>query len=386
MSTNVIRKIVFLTGTRADFGKLKPLMLKLQDDEIFEVHIFVTGMHMLSRYGSTWEEIRKVGFKNLYKFINQNASDSMDQILAKTVAGLADYVKETAPDMLIVHGDRVEALAGAIVGALNNILVSHIEGGEVSGTIDELIRHAVSKLSHMHFVANETAKKRLTQLGEVTDCIHVIGSPDIDVMNSSSLPDIEGLRMYYEFDFHNYAILLFHPVTTELADLRRHVRILVDQVLASGLNYIVIYPNNDPGNEIIFEEYVRLQKNPKMKIYPSMRFEYFLTALKNATFIIGNSSAGIREAPHFGVPAINLGTRQNNRVKCDLVLDVEIEPDAIGRALLRSSTLPRDPITFFGDGNSADSFNEIVKNPSFWSRKTQKYFVDQEMNELGKVV
>jgi UDP-N-acetylglucosamine 2-epimerase (hydrolysing) len=379
-----IRRVVFLTGTRADFGKLKSLMLKLQNDEMFEVHIFVTGMHMLSRYGSTWEEIRKVGFKNIYKFINQNSSDSMDHILSKTVAGLSDYVKETVPDMLIVHGDRVEALAGAIVGALNNILVSHIEGGEVSGTIDELIRHATSKLSHIHFVANDTAKKRLTQLGEVTDSIHVIGSPDIDVMNSSSLPDIEGVRRYYEFDFHNYAILLFHPVTTELGDLRRHVRILVNQILTSGLNYIVIYPNNDPGTEIIFEEYVRLQNNPKMKIYPSMRFEYFLTALKNATFIIGNSSAGIREAPHFGVPAINLGTRQNNRVKCDLVLDAEIEPEAISRALMRSITLPRDPSTFFGNGNSAESFNEIVKSPSFWSRKTQKYFVDQEMNQLGK--
>jgi UDP-N-acetylglucosamine 2-epimerase (hydrolysing) len=381
MSNNKIRKVVFLTGTRADFGKLKSLILKLQCDEMFEVHIFVTGMHMLSRYGSTWEEIRKVGIKNIYKFINQNASDSMDHILAKTVAGLADYVKETAPDMLIVHGDRIETLAGTIVGALNNILVSHIEGGEVSGTIDELIRHAASKLSHIHFAANDTAKKRLTQLGEVVDSIYVIGSPDIDVMNSSSLPNIEGVRQYYGFDFHDYAILLFHPVTTELGDLRRHIRILVDQVLASGQNYIVIYPNNDSGNEIIFEEYTRLYNNPKIKIYPSMRFEYFLTALKNADFIIGNSSAGIREAPHFGVPAINLGTRQNNRVKCDLVLDVEIKPKNIARALVQSRTLPRHSHSFFGSGNSTESFYEIVKSPLFWGRKTQKYFVDQEMKK-----
>jgi len=379
MSTNEIRKIVFLTGTRADFGKLKPLMLKLQDGEIFEVHIFVTGMHMLSRYGSTWEEIRKVGFKNIHKFINQNITDSMDHILAKTVSGLADYVKETTPDMLIIHGDRVEALAGAIVGSLNNILVSHIEGGEVSGTIDELIRHATSKLSHVHFVANDIAKNRLVQLGEVKDSIHVIGSPDIDVMNSSSLPTIEITKQYYNFDFNNYAILLFHPVTTELYDLRLHIRILVDQVLASGLNYIVIYPNNDTGTEIIFEEYLRFQNNPKIKVYPSMRFEYFLTALKNAEFIIGNSSAGIREAPHFGVPAINLGTRQNNRVKCDLVLDVQIEQGAISGAIMQSRTLPRQVTALFGNGNSAESFYEIVKHPSFWNRNTQKFFVDRAM-------
>lgn len=119
-----------------------------------------------------------------------------------------------------------------------------------------------------------------------------------------------------------------------------------------------------------------------MKIYPSMRFEYFLTTLKNATFIIGNSSAGIREAPHFGVPAINLGTRQNNRVKCDLVLDAELEPEAIEHAMKLSRKMPRHPSTLFGNGNSAESFYAIVKNPSFWNRNTQKYFVDQEMKGL----
>src|SRR6516162_7880523 len=148
MALNRPRKVAFLTGTRADFGKMKTLMLKMQADERFEVHIFVTGMHMLSKFGSTWDEVRKCGFANIYRFINQNENDSMDQILAKTVAGLSDYAKEMTPDMLVVHGDRVEALAGAIVGSLNNIRVAHIEGGEVSGTVDELIRHAVSKLSH----------------------------------------------------------------------------------------------------------------------------------------------------------------------------------------------------------------------------------------------
>src|SRR4030065_1043665 len=143
-----IRKLVFLSGTRADFGKMKSLMLKLQDDDLFEVHVFVTGMHMLSRYGSTRDEVLKAGLKNIYRFINQNSNDSMDQVLAKTISGLSDYVKETTPDLLIVHGDRVEALAGAIVGSLNNIPVAHIEGGEESGTGDVLIRHAVSVLSH----------------------------------------------------------------------------------------------------------------------------------------------------------------------------------------------------------------------------------------------
>jgi len=195
MTKNTKRNILFLTGTRADFGKLKSLMTKIQEDDEFELNIFVTGMHMLSKYGYTCIEVEKAGFRNLYKFINQNASDSMDHILSKTISGLSDYVKETRPDLLIIHGDRVEALAGATVGALNNLLVGHIEGGEVSGTVDELIRHATSKLSHIHFVSNESAKKRLVQLGEKKETIHVIGSPDVDVMNSSSLPTIDEVRI-----------------------------------------------------------------------------------------------------------------------------------------------------------------------------------------------
>lgn len=373
-----IRKLVFLSGTRADFGKMKSLMLKLQSNELFEVNVFVTGMHMLSRYGSTWDEVRKAGLKNIYRFINQNSNDSMDQVLAKTISGLSDYVKETTPDLLIVHGDRVEALAGAIVGSLNNIPVAHIEGGEVSGTVDELIRHAVSKLSHMHFVANDAARKRLVQLGESEDTIHVIGSPDIDVMNSKNLPDLSEVKRYYNFNFATYAILLFHPVTTEVEDLRRQTHELVDQVLASGLNYVVIYPNNDHGTEVILEEYVRFQGNHKIAMYPSMRFEYFLTLLKNAQFIIGNSSAGVREAPHFGVPAINLGSRQNNRVKTDLVLNAALEKMEILQALSKVGELPRCAQALFGNGNSAESFCETLCRPATWAIGTQKYFVDRQ--------
>lgn len=376
-----VRRVTFITGTRADFGKLKPLIHRLDDDEGFEAHLFVTGMHMLSKYGSTWDEVRKAGFKNLYPFINQNNSDRMDHVLSKTISGLSDYVSEISPDMLVVHGDRVEALAGAAVGALNNVLTSHVEGGEVSGTVDELIRHAVSKLSHVHFVSNDTAKARLLQLGEEERSIHVVGSPDIDVMNSSALPTIEDAKQRYEVDFEDYGILIFHPVTTELGDLIHQTRVVVDEVIASKLNYIVVYPNNDPGTKIILDEYSRLRKMSQFRIFPSLRFEYFLTFLKHAQFIIGNSSAGVREAPHFGVPAINLGSRQNNRVRGDLVLDVpKIAPEKVGQAIERTSTVERRPLELFGDGDSAERFHAIVSKDEFWDLGTQKYFVDRAMD------
>ncbi|WP_199898341.1 UDP-N-acetylglucosamine 2-epimerase [Methylobacillus glycogenes] len=277
------RRVVFLTGTRADFGKLKSLMRALQNDMGFDVHVFITGMHMLSKYGYTCEEVEKAGFKNLFRFINQNQSDSMDHILAKTITGLSDYVKEISPELIVIHGDRVEALAGAAVGALNNIRVAHIEGGEVSGTVDELIRHAVTKLSHGHFVSNEQAKNRLIQLGESEESIFVIGSPDIDVMNSTSLPSIDDVRERYGFSFEHYGILMYHPVTSELDDLPRQAKAIVDYISESSLPFIVVYPNNDHGSDIILNEYLRLKNLSHVRVYPSIRFEYFLTLLKKCS-------------------------------------------------------------------------------------------------------
>jgi len=370
-------RVVFLTGTRADFGKLKPLMQCLQDSAEFDSRIFVTGMHMMSKYGYTCEEVERASLGTVHKFINQNVHDGMDQVLAKTIQGLSDYVRETAPDFIVVHGDRVEALAGAAVGALNNILIGHIEGGEVSGTVDELIRHAVSKLSHVHFVANDQARSRLIQLGERVESVHVIGSPDIDVMCSPSLPTLAAVKSHYGIGFKKYGVLMFHPVTSELDSLAAQVRVLVDEILRSDHNYVVIYPNNDHGTDIILEEYERLRLSPKCRVFPSMRFEFFVSLLKNAEFMIGNSSAGVREAPHFGVPALNVGSRQNNRVKCAGVVDLPVESQALAAALRGISAIPRDPVSMFGDGNSAARFLKILKDPAFWSTQTQKYFVDR---------
>ena len=160
------KRILFLSGTRADFGKLKSLIEITRNSDLFDVHIFATGMHLQQKYGYTVNEIIKCGYKNIFKYINHTSEKTMDLTLAKTIEGLSNYVREFNPDLIIVHGDRIEALAGAIVGSLNNILVSHIEGGEVSGTIDELIRHSVSKMSHTHFVSNSKANERLIQMGE----------------------------------------------------------------------------------------------------------------------------------------------------------------------------------------------------------------------------
>jgi len=268
--------LTFITGTRADFGKIKSLINRLTLHTDFDIHIFVTGMHMLAQYGYTCSEVEKCGFKNIYKYINQNVNDTMDTVLSKTIAGFSDYTKEINPDLIVVHGDRVEAMACAIVGSLNNILVAHIEGGELSGTVDEIIRHSISKLSHLHFVANKQSKNRLIQLGEEDSNIHIIGSPDIDIMVSKDLPSINHVKEYYEIPFSNYNILLYHSVTTEIHNLKKQTKTLIKSIVESNKKFVVIYPNNDHGSNVIIEQYKKLENNENIKIFPSMRFEYFL--------------------------------------------------------------------------------------------------------------
>lgn len=370
------KKIAFLTGTRADFGKLKSLIEITEKDEAFEVHIFVTGMHMLQDYGYTLKEVEKAGFKNIFPFANHTHEKTMDLSLAKTIEGFSAYVNQLQPDLIVVHGDRIEAMAGAVVGALNNTMVAHIEGGEVSGTIDELIRHSVSKMSHIHFVSNEKAKTRLIQMGELPEAIYVIGSPDVDVMVSNKLPGIEKVKNYYEIPFECYAVAMFHPVTTEIENMKTYAEAFVDAMIEDSQNYVVIFPNNDLGSSHILEALKKLEGHERFKVFPSIRFEYFLTLLKHADFLLGNSSAGIREAPYYGIPVVNIGTRQLNRAMHEDIINCGYHKSDLLEAICRAKNSEFSKEDLFGDGTSDLKFIDSLKNPLFWTINKQKQFVD----------
>lgn len=370
------KRILFLSGTRADFGKLKSLIEITSKSDLFDIHIFVTGMHLQIKYGYTVNEIVKCGYTNIYKYINHTSEKSMDLTLAKTIEGLSNYVREFKPELIIVHGDRVEALAGAIVGSLNNILVSHIEGGEVSGTIDELIRHSVSKMSHTHFVSNKIAKERLIQMGENEKSIFEIGSPDVDVMFSKKLPSINETKKRYDISFDKFAVLMFHPVTTDFDNIQRYANNLVEAVIASDNNYIVIYPNNDLGSRDILKAFEKLKDNSRFRIFPSIRFECFLVLLKNSELIIGNSSAGIREAPYYGLPTINIGNRQNNRSLSKEIINCGYNKDEITKAIEKAKNLKLQPIYEYGQGKSDELFLEVISSNKFWEIDKQKLFND----------
>lgn len=370
-----MKKILFLTGTRADFGKIRSLISVLDNHQEFEVFVFVTGMHLQKEYGYTLIEIERCNFKNVHAFENHTHETTMDLTLAKTIEGFSAYCKTVEPDLIVIHGDRVETLAGAIVGSLNNILVAHIEGGELSGTVDELIRHSVTKLSHIHFVSNDDAAKRLVQMGEIKSSIFTIGSPDIDIMFSNNLPTKESVKEYYKIDFDQYAIVMFHPVTTEANQMKKYAEDFVDSLLETDEYFIVIYPNNDLGTKYIIDAYQKAEGNFRFRIFPSLRFEYFLVLLKNAKFIIGNSSAGIREAPYYGIPIINIGTRQQNRTLNADIINVDYQKENIVAALNsvgmhQVSQIEND----FGEGNSTELFLNSLLSTKIWDINHQKKF------------
>ena len=377
-----MKKILFLTGTRADYGKIKALIKAVEASEDFEAYVFVSGMHLIERYSGTWKEVVKDGYQNTYVDFAQTNRGIMSYDLGNVVCDLTGYVLHTKPDMIVVHGDRIDALAGAIVGALNNIKVAHIEGGELSGTIDESMRHAITKFSHVHLVSNKIAKRRLIQLGEKKEYIYVIGSPDIDIMVSKQLPTLEQVRERYEIFFQNYGILLYHPVTTEHDLIKKNTQVVLQSLIESQKDYVVIYPNNDYGSELILSELEMLKANKHFRVCSSLRFEYFLTLLKNADFIIGNSSAGVRESGVYGIPAIDIGSRQSGRYTLEgsNIQHVEEDKDQILKAIANIKNFHIKNFAY-GRGDSTAKFMRILANKNIWELGLQKNFVDLILKE-----
>lgn len=377
------RKILFITGTRADYGKMKPLMREAESLDSVDVYVYVSGMHLLEKYGSTYVEIEKDHYAHTFIDFSQTNKGDMSYDLGDVICHLTSYVQRVLPDLVVVHGDRIDALAGAIVGAFHNIKVAHIEGGELSGTIDESIRHAISKFAHIHLVSNPEAKHRLIQLGEEEKRIYILGSPDIDIMLSDTLPSLEKVRERYKIAFDHYAILMYHPVTTEAKKLKRNISALVSAVLESEYQYVVVYPNNDFGSEIILSEYERLLNNRRFAVYPSLRFEHFLTLLKNADFMIGNSSAGIRETGIYGIPAIDIGSRQHGRYSANVrnICHVNEDKEEIIRAI-RDIERYRIHNNAYGGGDSAKRFRTLIQDDELWDFKIQKHFIDINRSTL----
>ena len=365
------KKLLFVTGTRADFGKLEPLA-KAAQVAGFEITFFITGMHMMSRYGETRLEVRRFAGAAFFEFVNQREGDALDFILSKTILGFSDFVHEHRPDLVIIHGDRVEAMAASIVCAMRYIRSAHIEGGEVSGTIDESIRHCNTKLCATHFVSSEAAKARVLSLGEAPERVFNIGSPELDTHAQPSGVSIEEVKARYAIPFDDYGIVIFHPVTSEVDTMGAQAQSLFAALEASGKNFVVIAPNNDPGTDDIFAVIEALPKD-RFRLIPSMRFNYFSELMKNAAVMVGNSSAGVREAPFLGLPSLDVGSRQNNRAQAASIVGCSaLNRELIQQFLTNQWHVRYEADATFGDGMASDQFIQALMQSEFWKISIQK--------------
>lgn len=369
------RHLLFLTGTRADFGKLQPLAAAARDAG-HRVTFFVTGMHLMDRYGLTVNEVRRMPGVTIHEAPNQAEGDPQDLILARTVTGFSAFVRESRPDLIVLHGDRIEALAGALVAATNYVRSAHVEGGEVSGTIDEVFRHCNTKLSTHHFVSSDAAATRVRALGEPPETIHVIGSPELDFHALPSGVTLDDVRARYAIPFDDFGIATFHPVTSEQETIGQQAADLFGALADSGRPFVVIAPNNDPGSAAIFRTLDALPRD-RFRVLPSMRFAHFSELMKNAACMVGNSSAGVREAPFLGLPSLDIGTRQSNRSDAPSVTACEASDRVAILQFLKThwgrQAVPHDG---FGQGTAAERFVATLADPAFWALSLQKAFRD----------
>lgn len=375
VSAAVPRDLLFVTGTRADYGKLEPLALAALDAG-HRVTFFVTGMHMMEKYGLTKTEVHRQTRFHVVEFTNQRDGDPQDVILAKTVIGFSDFLQEHPPDLVIIHGDRVEALACSLVCATNYIRCAHVEGGEVSGTIDEQFRHCNTKLSSVHLVSSESARTRVIRLGERPDSVHVIGSPELDIHGRPSGVTINQVRDRYDIAQQDYGICVFHPVTSERETIGIQAAALFEALVDSQRYFVVILPNNDPGSGEILEVISALPPR-QFRVLPSMRFSFFSELMRNASAIIGNSSMGVREAPFLGIPSLDVGTRQANRGLAPSLWHASATDRAtIDRFLAEAWGRRFESSQGFGVGAAAQRFVKLLDSEAFWSRPLQKYFAE----------
>ena len=374
------RTIACMTGTRADYPRVKSVLREISSRPNLELKLIVTGMHLLKKFGYTIKEIEQDGFDIAAKVNMYSDDDSpygMAKAAARCIDGMADALNKIKPDIFLITVDRVETLAAAQASALMNIPIAHIQGGEVTGTIDESIRHAVTKLSHIHFPATEDAAERIIKMGEDPNNVHTVGCPYLDVIRTLKFRAKEELAIDYGFN-PELPLIVFvqHPVTTEYSHALEQINTSIEALKKFHKTEIIaLYSNADAGGREIISA---MNKNPQFHVFPSIDSKDFLSLLKHADVLVGNSSTGIREAPSFQLSVVNIGTRQNGRLRAENVIDVPHKIKAIVMAIKKAlydenfKKAVRQVINPYGDGYSAKRIVDILEKIDLSPKLIQK--------------
>ena len=384
-----MKKVAIITATRAEYGLLFPLITEMMADDFFDCHVIVTGTHLLHKYGDTLKFIQddKVPIKYIVPIMDENTVEQC-RIIAAALNAFSQIYKTEKYDAIVLLGDRYELYGFAIPALLNNIPIIHIHGGEkTEGAVDEQIRHSITKMSAIHFTSTEEYRKRIIQMGENPKNVFAVGALGIDNILRLAPMDKTALSKDLGVDFDNksIAIVTYHPETLSGSEeAKRQMQIVLESILESDLNAIITMPNSDVGGNLILEcilEYV--QKYPEnLRFFKSLGQLRYLSALRYADFVIGNSSSGIIETASFGIPAIDIGDRQKGRISPKNVIHCICEKSAIKEAIMRGKnpnfiTELKNYVNPYGDGHTAKRMVDILKNIS-WNTETmvRKTFYD----------
>lgn len=353
------RRILYLTGTRADFGLMAQTLRQIQATDGLELEIAVTGMHLSPHYGMTVNDIRAAGLPVSVEVpvnVDTTTGEAMAAAVGEITSALAHHMATRRPDMLLLLGDRGEMLAGAIAALYQNIPVAHLHGGERSGTVDEPVRHAISKLAHHHFVATAGARDRLIRMGERPEHIHLTGAPGLDgLADIERRPNPEWRREYGLNPSDPVALFVFHPVVQTAGEAAAQARDSVEGLLAAGMQVLALMPNADAGGNAVREVLQAFADTGRLRLLTHLPRPLYLQALAQADLLAGNSSSGIIEAASFQLPVLNIGDRQRDREQSGNVVDVEPLPAAVQAGALAARQLPGRGgwVNCYGDGHAA---------------------------------
>jgi len=388
------RKVAVFTGTRAEYGLLHPLLVKFRESPDFELQLIVSGMHLSPRFGETWRTIEQDGFSIDAKVEMLLASDTACGV-AKSMGlgtlGFADALDRLRPDYLVILGDRYEALAIAQAAAVMRIPVAHLHGGEVTeGAYDDSIRHAITKLSHLHFVACEEYRQRVIQLGEQPDTVWDVGALGLE--NIRTVPRVPLANINQQLGLklaRPFFLVTYHPVTAADEDPGEtfgNLLAALDQF--PDHQVLFTYPNSDNGGDQLIkmiEQYVASRPATAWAV-PSLGLARYLSAVEESAAVIGNSSSGIIEVPSLSVPGVNIGVRQKGRLSADSVIHVGTEAEDISRGIHQAlgddaKTLARSATNPYGNGDTSRRILEVLMQSS---RPGAKVFYDLPKAGLGR--
>lgn len=383
-----MRKICFVTGSRAEYGLLSGLMKAVQTDAELQLQIVATNMHLSPEFGLTYREIVNDGFtidKKVEMLLSSDTAVGTTKSVGVGMIGFADAFEELRPDLIVILGDRYEMIAVVSAALFQKIPIAHLHGGEITeGAYDDCIRHAISKMSHLHFTSTEAYRHRVIQLGEQPERVFNVGA--IGVENIKSVPLLSKAELEQSLDFKigdKCIIVTYHPVTLEDNSAEEQSEALL-QALDSLEDFKIIftYPNSDTNGRVIIEKIKEYVANhpKKAKAWPSLGLRRYLSALHYATAAVGNSSSGIIEVPSFHIPTLNIGDRQKGRLAADSVCHCEATSQAIHQGLhtilspefIQKAKLTHNP--YEGNNTTKDILNIIKAYPL--DNIIEKHFYD----------